>query len=59
MFLEKIKSPDDLKKINKQDYPALCGEIRRALVENVMKTGGHLAVKFGCCGAYAGISPCF
>lgn len=47
MFLEKIKSPDDLKKINKQDYPALCGEIRRALVENVMKTGGHLASNLG------------
>lgn len=47
MFLEKIKSPDDLKKINKQDYPVLCGEIRRALVENVMKTGGHLASNLG------------
>lgn len=47
MFLEKIKSPSDLKKINKSDYPALCDEIRRSLVENVMKTGGHLASNLG------------
>lgn len=47
MFLEKIKSPDDLKKINERDYPVLCGEIRHALVENIMKTGGHLASNLG------------
>ncbi len=47
MFLENIKSPADLKKINKSDYPALCGEIRSALVENIMKTGGHLASNLG------------
>lgn len=47
MFLEKIKSPSDLKKLKNSDYPYLCNEIRNTLVENVLKTGGHLASNLG------------
>ncbi|MBE7037351.1 MAG: 1-deoxy-D-xylulose-5-phosphate synthase [Ruminococcaceae bacterium] len=47
MLLEKIKNPSDLKKLNKAEYPALCNEIRKTLVDNVLKTGGHLASNLG------------
>lgn len=47
MFLEKIKSPSDLKSLKKSDYPIICNEIRDVLVENVLKTGGHLASNLG------------
>ncbi len=47
MFLEKINFPDDLKKISDADMPVLAEEIRDFLVDNVMKTGGHLASNLG------------
>lgn len=46
-FLNKISSPRDLKKLNKQELEQLCGEIREFLIENVSKTGGHLASNLG------------
>lgn len=47
MILEKIQSPADLKKLNDGQINLLCREIRRFLVENVSKTGGHLASNLG------------
>ncbi len=46
-MLEKIKSPDDLKKLPVQDLPALCEEIRRKLILTVSENGGHLAPNLG------------
>ena len=46
-FLDKIKSPDDLKLIPAKDMPALCDELREFLIENVGKQGGHLASNLG------------
>lgn len=46
-YLDKISSPDDLKKISPADYGALCDEIREFLIENVLQTGGHLASNLG------------
>ena len=46
-LLENINSPEDLKKIAKEDLAKLAGEIRNFLVENVAKTGGHLAPNLG------------
>ncbi len=46
-YLNRINSPDDLKKLDKEEIPALNDEIRRFLVENVSKTGGHLASNLG------------
>ncbi len=43
MFLEKINSPEDLKKIPEGDLPLLAEEIRQILLETVSKNGGHLA----------------
>lgn len=46
-ILEEIKSPSDLKKIPFNKLDTLAGEIRSFLVENVSKTGGHLASNLG------------
>ena len=47
MLLENIKSPSDLKNLKTSDYATLCSEIRKTLVDNVLKTGGHLASNLG------------
>lgn len=47
MFLKEIKSPDDLKKIPKNELPQLCDEIRSELISTVSNTGGHLASNLG------------
>ncbi len=46
-LLEKINSPCDLKKLKWTEIDELCSEIRKFLVENVTKTGGHLASNLG------------
>ena len=42
-MLEKINSPEDLKKIPKSELPKLASEIREVLLNTVSKTGGHFA----------------
>ena len=46
-ILERINSRDDLLQLNDQERTRLCEEIREFLVENVSKTGGHLAANLG------------
>ena len=46
-LLNKIKGHDDLVKLNEQQRAQLCGEIRQFLVDNISKTGGHLASNLG------------
>ncbi len=47
MLLEKITRENDIKKIKKEDYPALAEEIRRFLIEKISVTGGHLGSNLG------------
>lgn len=47
MILEKIRKPNDIHKIALSDFPQLAEEIRAFLIENVSKTGGHLASNLG------------
>ena len=47
MLLEQIKEPNDIKKIDKKDYPALAQEIRDFLIKSISETGGHLASNLG------------
>lgn len=47
MILEKIRDPKDVKDLNKNEIQILCDELRTFLVENVSKTGGHLASNLG------------
>ncbi len=46
-YLSKINSPEDLRKIDIKNLPVLAEEIREFLVENISKTGGHLASNLG------------
>ncbi len=47
MILEKIKSPKDLKKVNKKDLPQLALEVKERILDVVSKNGGHLASNLG------------
>lgn len=47
MILEKINKPNDIKKLKPNEYNQLAFEIRKFLVENISKTGGHLASNLG------------
>lgn len=46
-LLERINSPEDLKKIDKNDLPRLADEIRETIIDVVSKNGGHLASNLG------------
>ncbi len=45
--LDKINGNADLRALPKEEIPALCQDIRSFLVDNVTKTGGHLAANLG------------
>lgn len=45
--LQDIHSPADLKRVPADEIPALCGEIREFLIDNISKTGGHFASNLG------------
>lgn len=47
MILERIQSPADVKALDAAQLPQLCEELRAFLVEQVSKTGGHLASNLG------------
>ena len=47
MILETIHSPADVKALDKSQLPRLCQELREFLIENVSRTGGHLASNLG------------
>ena len=47
LLLNSINQPSDLKKLNHQQVEQLCAEIRQFLLENISKTGGHLASNLG------------
>ena len=46
-ILDKINSPDDLKKIPLEQLPELAREIREKIISVVSRTGGHLASNLG------------
>ncbi len=46
-YLDKIKSPDDVKKLPEKCLDDLAAEIRRVLIETVSKNGGHLSSNLG------------
>ena len=47
MYLEKINSPEDVKKLNIEELNKLAGEIRKALMNRLTKIGGHFGPNFG------------
>ncbi len=46
-LLESIRSPHDLRKLDVSQLPLLAREMREAIINAVMKTGGHLAPNLG------------
>lgn len=46
-LLNTINTPDDLRRLNKEQLPQLARELREFLVESVSKTGGHLSSNLG------------
>ena len=47
MILETINSPADVKCLSEEQTATLCRELRSFLVEQVSRTGGHLASNLG------------
>ncbi|MCM1114434.1 MAG: 1-deoxy-D-xylulose-5-phosphate synthase [Clostridium sp.] len=45
--LDRVNSPNDVKKLNKKELNVLCDDIRQELIHTVSKTGGHLASNLG------------
>ena len=46
-ILDRVKTPEDLRKLSLDELPLLCTEIRREIVQTVSRTGGHLASSLG------------
>jgi len=46
-LLKRIAGPSDLKKLSASELPQLAAEIRKFLIKNVSRTGGHLGPNLG------------
>ncbi|MBC8382943.1 MAG: 1-deoxy-D-xylulose-5-phosphate synthase [Candidatus Cloacimonetes bacterium] len=46
-MLEKVKNPEDLKKLDLLELKKLCKDLRHRIIEVTSKTGGHLASSLG------------
>jgi 1-deoxy-D-xylulose-5-phosphate synthase len=47
MTLDSINSPEDLRKLSREELPALADELRQFVIESVSETGGHLSSNLG------------
>ncbi len=47
MLLDNINVPEDLRKLEVEQLPALCEEVREFLLQSVSNSGGHLASGLG------------
>ena len=46
-IIEKVNSSEDIKKLNHAELCTLCDELRHFEIENISRTGGHLASNLG------------
>ncbi len=46
-LLDKINEPADLRTLDVSQLPALCKELRSAVIDSVSRTGGHLGASLG------------
>ncbi len=58
-LLDTINSPADLKRLTSDELVKLSAEVRRFLLDNVSKTGGHLASNLGCVELTLALHYCF
>ena len=47
MLIDQIKSPQDLKKLTRDEIKTLANQIREFLIDSVFETGGHLSSNLG------------
>ena len=47
ILLDRIQSPDDLKKLNRDELAALAAEMRARLIDVCSRTGGHIGAGLG------------
>ena len=47
MYIENIKSPQDVKRLNYKQLNSMCDELRNALLEKLSAHGGHIAPNLG------------
>ncbi|NDB23526.1 MAG: hypothetical protein EB024_05350, partial [Burkholderiaceae bacterium] len=46
-MLHSINDPSELRKLDRDQLPALADELRQYIVDSVSKTGGHLSSNLG------------
>src|SRR5439155_2905970 len=46
-LLDRVDTPEGLRRLDESELPALAAELRRFLIETISKTGGHLAAGLG------------
>jgi len=46
-LLDKVNTPEDLRRLSVEELKILAGEIRQFIIESVSQTGGHLASNLG------------
>ena len=46
-LLEKVDTPEDLRRLEERELPRLCAELRDFVVQSVSRTGGHLGASLG------------
>lgn len=56
MYIEKIKSPADLKKLDLKELQVVADETRQAVLNRVSKHGGHVGAEPRIRGGYRGAS---
>ena len=59
MILDRISSANDVKKLEKDEIPVLCSEIRDFLIRHISETGGHLASNLGVVELTVAMHLCF
>ncbi|OGB68214.1 MAG: 1-deoxy-D-xylulose-5-phosphate synthase [Caldithrix sp. RBG_13_44_9] len=58
-MLEKINSPDDLKKLKEDQLPTLALEMRKFLIDTISRVGGHFAANLGVVELAIALHYCF
>ncbi len=58
-ILDSIENPNDIKKLNFEELEVLAKELREFMLENISKTGGHVASNFGIVELTLALFKCF
>ncbi|HRZ75992.1 MAG TPA: 1-deoxy-D-xylulose-5-phosphate synthase N-terminal domain-containing protein, partial [Bacteroidales bacterium] len=46
-LLQRIDSPEDLRRLSREELPVLCRELRDHIIDVVSANGGHLGASLG------------